>query len=70
MSRLEEEYFAEFTLSRLKAARKKIAKEQKENHGDCYVTRTFRGRLIKINKRKIDKEIRRREGENSTPQNP
>ena len=70
MSRLEEEYFAGFTMERLKAARKKIAKEQKENHGDCYVTRIFRGRLIKMNKRKIDKEIRRREEENSASQNP
>lgn len=70
MSKLEEEYFAGFTLPRLKAARKKIAKEQKENHGDCYVTRIFKGRLIKMNKRKIDKEIRRREEENNTSQNP
>ena len=70
MSRLEEEYFAGFTMEKLKAARKKIAKEQKENHGDCYVTRIFRGRLIKMNKRKIDKEIKRREGEDNTPQNP
>jgi hypothetical protein len=70
MSRLEEEYFAGFTTERLKAARKKISKEQKENHGDCYVTRIFKGRLIKMNRRKIDKEIRRREEENNTSQNP
>lgn len=65
MSKLEEEYFAGFTLDRLKAARKKIAKEQKENHGCCYVMRIFRGRLIKINRRKIDKEIKRLEKNNT-----
>ena len=60
MSKLEEKYFAGFTLERLKAARKKISKEQKENHGSCYVLRIFNSKPIKINRRKIDKEIERR----------
>ncbi len=67
MSKLEEEYFKRFTDERLKAARKKISKEQKQNHGDSYILRLFRGRRIKINRRKIDREILRR---NSTSENP
>ena len=53
MSKIEELYFKGFTLDRLKAARKKIAKEQKYNHGDCYVLRIFNGKTLKINKRKL-----------------
>ena len=60
MSKLEEQYFKGFTLERLEAARKKISKLQKENHGCCYIIRLFNGKLIKINRRKIDKEIKRR----------
>ena len=60
MSKLEEQYFKGFTLERLEAARKKISKEQKQNHGNGYVLRIFNGRTIRINKRKIDKEIERR----------
>lgn len=60
MSKIEELYFKGFTLERLKAARKKIAREQKYNHGDCYVLRIFNGKTLKINKRKIDREIERR----------
>ena len=68
MSKLEEEYFKGFTLERLEAARKKIAKDQKANHGCGYVLRIFNGRTIRINKRKIDKEIMRRKL--STSENP
>ena len=60
MSKIEELYFKGITLERLKAARKKIAREQKYNHGDCYVLRIFNGKTLKINKRKIDREIERR----------
>ncbi len=64
MSKLEEEYFKGFTLDRLQAARKKISKEQKYNHGTGYVLRLFRGKTIRVNKRKIDREIERRKKNN------
>ena len=68
MSKLEKEYFKYFTLERLEAARKKIARDQKANHGCGYVLRIFNGKVIRINKRKIDMEIMRRKI--TTSENP
>lgn len=71
MSKLEEEYFKGFTLDRLKALRKAVSKEQKSGflRGRGYVVkvwiRTGGKRIhILINRRKIDKEIKRRTSEN------
>lgn len=71
MSKLEEEYFKGFTLDRLKAFRKAVSKDQKEGfwRGSGHVVRVWMrpgGKQIHIliNRRKIDKEIKRRTSKN------